>query len=269
MLFGTRDAISVAVPGQRITLLRPRAMDGNLLVADRVERHGDETRVQLKAITMPALALRSDAPEYAPVAPPPPTVTRAGAQWQVQADVAGTLYENGKPLGAINHQRSVPARIALQCFSLTTTGTNGLESLPGAARCAGPFADVAGAWPRTWTAPSVGAYQVTLRYTNDHGPINTGITAAVKRLAITCAGSPAQTVTLVMPHSIGEEDSTTARFDAKAGARCTFALGDGFNMSYLAHNAHYTGGSGGAGGPLNGATIGALRIVPLSADSHP
>ena len=265
MLFGTRDAISVAVPGQRITLLRPKAMDGNLLVADRVERHGDETRVTLKAITVPTLALRT-APEYAPVAPPTPTVTRAGAQWQVQADAAGTLYENGKPLGAIDHQRSVPVRAALQCFSLTTTGATGLESLPSAPRCVGPFADVTGTWPRVWTAPGTGSYRVTLRYTNDHGPINTGITAAVKRLAITCPGTSAQTVTLAMPHSIGEEDSTTARFDAKAGARCTFTLGDGFNMSDLAHNAHYTGGSGGAGGPLNDATLGALRIVPLEGE---
>ncbi|TAL74927.1 MAG: Six-hairpin glycosidase-like protein [Rhodanobacter sp.] len=266
MLFGNRDAISLATPGQRITLVRPQNLAGNLLVADHVERRGTEARVTLKAITVLALALRLDAPLYAPVAPATPAVTRAGAQWQVQAAVAGTLYENGKRLGAIDGTRSVPARAALQCFSLTTTGANGLESLPSAPRCVGPFAEVVGAWPRAWTAPANGTYQVSLRYTNDHGPINTGITAAVKRLRVTCAGAPLQVATMVMPHSVGAEDSTTARFDAKAGARCTFALDDGFNMSYLAHNAHYTGGSGGAGGPLNEATIGALRIVPLEGE---
>lgn len=265
MLFGNRDTISLAAPGQRITLLRPKNLEGNLLVADRIERHGTEARVTLKAITVPALVLRLDTPLYAPVAPATPTVTRDGAQWQVRADARGTLHENGKPLGAFDGQRSVPATHALQCFSLTATGANGLESLPSAPRCVGPFTDINGAWPRAWTAPASGTYQATLRYTNDHGPINTGITAAVKRLRISCAGTPPQTATVVMPHSVGTEDSTTARFHAKAGAACTFALDDGFNMSYLAHNAHYTGGSGGAT-PLNAADVGALRIVPLEGE---
>ncbi|MFS6752524.1 hypothetical protein, partial [Staphylococcus aureus] len=91
----------------------------------------------------------------------------------------------------------------------------------------------------------------------------TGVTAAVKMLAIRCDGSPEQRVPLVMPHSVGEQLSTTARFTAGAGAHCRFALDDGFNMSYLAHNAHYTGGAGGSAGPLNDADVGALRIVPL------
>jgi hypothetical protein len=40
-------------------------------------------------------------------------------------------------------------------------------------------------------------------------------------------------------------------------------------MSYLAGNAHYTGEAGGVGGPLNEADVGALRIVPLAAETAP
>jgi hypothetical protein len=39
-------------------------------------------------------------------------------------------------------------------------------------------------------------------------------------------------------------------------------------MSYLAHNAHYTGGTGGSSGPLNDADVGTLRIVPLPATGN-
>ena len=35
-------------------------------------------------------------------------------------------------------------------------------------------------------------------------------------------------------------------------------------MSYLSHFAHYTGGKGGAAGPLNAAEMGALHVVPVA-----
>ena len=89
----------------------------------------------------------------------------------------------------------------------------------------------------------------------------------MKRLAVRCTGSPAQTVTIVMPHSIAGHRSTTGMFEAKRGARCTFALEQGFNMSDLAHFVHYTGGEGGASGPLNEAKVGALHVAPLPSDA--
>jgi hypothetical protein len=58
--------------------------------------------------------------------------------------------------------------------------------------------------------------------------------------------------------------STWGTFTAKAGSACRFALDDGFNMSYLAHFAHYTGGAGGNSGPLNRADVHALVIAPLA-----
>jgi hypothetical protein len=66
-----------------------------------------------------------------------------------------------------------------------------------------------------------------------------------------------------MPHSVAEQRSTAATFETKAGARCTFALEQGFNMSDLAHFVHYTGGEGGASGPLNEANVNALHVAPL------
>lgn len=269
MLFGKKDTISLDLPGRRITLQRPHKLDGNLLVADRVEQQGNDSVVSLKAIKAPVLALRENVPPFAPAAPAAPQVTRDGANWQVRSSAPGVLYLDGRRVGAIDGTLAVPAAAALQCFSVTQTGADGLESLQSPPQCEGPVASIAGDWPRTWIAPAAGRYQVALDYRNDHGPINTGITAAVKRLDIRCDGSAPQVVTMVMPHSVGEQPSTTASFSAAAGAHCRFTLQDGFNMSYLAHNAHYTGGAGGSSGPLNEADVGALRIVPLAGEPVP
>jgi hypothetical protein len=144
----------------------------------------------------------------------------------------------------------------------------------GAAHLDGSAARVAGSWPRHWTAPRRGSYRAWLDYSNRHGPINTGITAAVKRLEVRCAGSPPEVLPVVMPHSEGWQASTSARFEAAAGAACTFSLLQGFNMSDLAQFAHYTGSAaarapnGGLSGPVNRARIGALRIAPLPAGSE-
>jgi Bacterial alpha-L-rhamnosidase 6 hairpin glycosidase domain len=139
----------------------------------------------------------------------------------------------------------------------------------------GAAARLAGPWPRRWTAPHDGEYLAWLDYSNRHGPINTGITAAVKRLEIRCTGSPRQLLPVVMPQSEGWQASTTILFEAGAGAACRFSLLQGFNMSDLEQFAHYTGATaapapnGGATGPLNRARIGALRIAPVAATGKP
>jgi hypothetical protein len=79
-------------------------------------------------------------------------------------------------------------------------------------------------------------------------------------LDVRCGGAPARSAVLLMPQSEGIALSTPVDFAARAGQRCTFALGDGFNMSYLAHYAKYTGGDGGSGGTVNDADIEELRI---------
>jgi hypothetical protein len=79
MLFGNRDTISLQLPDRRITLRRPVDLNGNLLVADSATHDGTNTVIALKAISVQAPPLRTEAPLYAPptpvapVAPVPPT----------------------------------------------------------------------------------------------------------------------------------------------------------------------------------------------------
>jgi hypothetical protein len=182
-----------------------------------------------------------------------------------------------------------PARAAppLMTAPMYLTGATPSFVVPpvSAAIGAGPAARVEGPWPRHFTASHRGAYLAWLDYSNSHGPINTGITAAVRRLEVRCAGSPTRVLPIVMPHSEGWQASTTVHFDAGAGASCTFSLLQGFNMSDLARFAHYTGvpppaptagkrtvtsrpANGGATGPLDRARIGALRIAALTASGE-
>ena len=263
MLFGSRRSISLTLAGRRIVLVRPAQLAGNLLVAGTVRQQGGATQVQLAGRNVVAAALRLDAPMYLPATPPAPTVTADGAHWRLGAAVPGTLYVNGRRWGPISGSVSVPQRDGLQCFSITAHGADGLSSLHGRTRCVGPLSAVGSGWPRRWSAPRAGTYLAWVDYDNDHGPISTGITAAVWRLTIRCGSAPGQSGVLVMPQSRGVQASTVVRFRAPAGARCAFSLTGGVNMSDLARFAYYTGGAGGASGPLNRAAIGALRIAPL------
>jgi hypothetical protein len=264
MLFGKRDAIALHLPDRTITLKRPQHVDGNLLVADKIEHDGRNVLVILKAITVSASPLRTDATLYAPATPAAPRVVRDGNEWRVDTDGdRNVLYLDGKRFGQSGHAWTLPRSSTYRCLRVTRLGRDGIESLPSTETCVGDQAQVTGAWPRTWIVPSDGRFRIWFDYANDHGPINTGVTAAVKRLAIACAGSPEQIVPVVMPHSVGRQASTTGTFIAKAGAHCAFALQQGFNMSDLANFAHYTGGAGGSEGPLNDAKIGALHVAPL------
>jgi Bacterial alpha-L-rhamnosidase 6 hairpin glycosidase domain len=161
--------------------------------------------------------------------------------------------------------------------------TTSAEPRLRAASDVGPVAQIDGPWPRHWTASRRGEYLAWLDYANSHGPINTGITAAVKRLEVRCTGRRRQVLPVVMPHSEGWQASTTVRFQADTGASCAFSLLQGFNMSDLAQFSHYTGAppapvaeananrkpaNGGITGPLNSAQIGALRIAPVAAEGE-
>ncbi|HSM99858.1 MAG TPA: Six-hairpin glycosidase-like protein [Rudaea sp.] len=266
MLFGDRSAISLQLPDRRITLRRPKNMGGNLLVADATTRDGANTVVTLKAVSVQALPLRTEAPLYAPPTPPAPVVTRDGDNLRIRADGdRSVLYIDGRRFDAVGTTWALPPPPASRCLRATRLGKDGIESFPSPEACVGEETRIEGTWPRHWTAPAAGAYRVTLDYANAHGPINTGITAAVKRLSIRCGRSPERLLPIVMPHSVGDQRSTAIVFDAVAGARCQFSLQPGFNMSNLANFAHYTGGAGGSGGPLNDANVGALHIGMLPA----
>jgi hypothetical protein len=269
MLFGDRQSISLDLEDRRITLERPAHLSGNLLVAGRVQTQGTATTVALKAIQVDDPPLRTDAPLAAPVAPAAPRVLATSDGWRVEVDGRQRLYLDGRLHGEIDGATQLPARPGLACLSATRVDAHGLESLHSPMVCAGDQVRVAGGWPRTWKAPASGSYRVALDYENGHGPINTGITASVKMLVIRCDDAPDQRLPLVMPHSVAIQPSTWGRFEAHAGARCRFTLEDGFNMSYLARFAQYTGGSGGSSGPLNEARLHDLLIAPLAGQVKP
>lgn len=269
MLFGGGRTISLSLGARQVVLERPSRIDGNLLVAGQVRRQGRVTRVQLVSRQVASAPLRLLAPMYLPATPPPPEVTADGTQWRIQSAVPGTLYVNGRPWGPVSGGRAVDRQDGLQCFSITARGAHGLRSLHSRSRCVGPVSTVGSVWPRRWTAPRSGVYLAWVDYDNDHGPISTGITAAVRRVVIRCGDGSSQTQPLVMPQSDGVQASTVMRFRARAGAHCEFTLTGGFNMSDLAHYAHYTGGQGGATGPLNSAQIHALHIAPLPPGHRP
>jgi hypothetical protein len=268
MLFGGKTEIALRLPHRRISLRRPRHLAGNLLVADKITQAGEDTVVRLKAVSVASIPLRTGAPMYAPPTPEAPKIARDGGAWRVHADAdRSVLYLGGKRFGDVGNVWMLPWSAARRCLRATRIGKDGIESLPSPATCIGDEMRVGGAWPREWTASATGDYRVALDYRNDHGPINTGITVAVKRLAIACTGAAMQRVPIVMPHSVGEQLSTTATFHADKGAHCTFAQEQGFNMSDLAHFAHYTGGAGGSSGPLNAADVGGLRIAPIGPEA--
>nr|WP_232338475.1 Six-hairpin glycosidase-like protein [Lysobacter soli] len=269
MLFGQRDRISLRLPVRDIVLVRPAKIDGDLLVAGKRERDGSRETVQLVAQRSATKAAASplDAAAFAPASPDAPSIVQSGSRWDINVPVNHRLYVDGALRSDASSQvRTVqlPQQDAQQCASLARV-EHGIESLHSPTRCIGVDIAIDGAWPRSWRAPKAGRYAISVDFTNTHGPINTGITAAVKTLVVACDAVEEQRGTLVMPHGAARQRSSAVVIDVPAGATCRFTLRDGVNMSYLTHNARYTGGAGGIDGPLNDATLGALHAVPLRA----
>jgi hypothetical protein len=105
---------------------------------------------------------------------------------------------------------------------------------------------------------------VEIAFGNAFGPINTGITAAVKWLEVIAEDSTIQSSAVWMPHQVNWDIwswSSPAILQLQAGRRYQLRLSDAKNMSYLQQFALYTGGSGGAGGVINRANISTVRIM--------
>ena len=270
MLFGERREITLVLRDRSVTLVKPARLEGNdnLLIADETRHDGKITRVRLRGTHVESAPLRLNASEFAPDTP---TVSPVAPKIEDASHAPLRFYLDGKLLqtwtsGGERAVKSVEVPDAAQLQSLWTTRVDAstlLESLPGPIVHLGAFEEIGGAWPRTWTAQHGGRYQLRLAYENRHGPINTGVTAAVKKLVIACTGRAEQRAAIVMPHSTGADISTAVTFEAAAGSKCTFALEEGFNMSFLSRNKLYTGEQGGESGPVNVADYGALRIVPV------
>jgi hypothetical protein len=262
MLFGERDAMTLQSSDRHIVLRKPSTGAGTLLVAGSQRVEGNTTKVALVARDGDTRSLPSNGADMAPAQPPAPQARETSSGWDIARPANTRLYVDG----VLHADENAPRTFMLaksnvsQCLSATAF-VDGIESLPSPLACIGPAHTIEGKWPRTWTATHTGRYRAQFRYRNAHGPVNTGVTAAVKTLVATC-GEDRQAGTIVLPHREGEGDSTAWTFTAKAGVPCRFVLEDGINMSDLAHFRHYTGGKGGSTGPLNTADVGALTIVP-------
>lgn len=277
-LFGARSSIELDDGTTRYVLKRPRTLDGALLVAKKIVRKGNTVTVQLEPLAdPPAAASAGDTPRasafrpdqagpsaFAPATPAAPRPQKRGKTWTVVVPAHHQLWQDGMPVGGTTHTLTDNGH--QHCLSLTRR-EGALESLHSPTTCVGPQQRLAGAAAWTWTAPAPTRVRVRLRYDNPNGPINTGVTAAVKQLEVQCAGQPAQRATLAMPHSVGAQESTAAEFDLPRG-RCRFSLAQGFNMSALEHFAQYNGGKGGRDGMLNAATVSALLIAPIAGDAE-
>jgi hypothetical protein len=276
MLFGLQQQISLSLPDasgamRRIILQRPAklAAGDNLLIADSIKRSGSETTVQLRGTKVATTPLQLDAPAFAPAEP---TNSPLGATRADYGDNPLRLYQDSKLLATWSNKVPAPGKTELPPATYLQTLWNThfgiasqLESLPGPIISIAPFETVNGNWPRNWTPARDGRVQARMLYTNSHGPINTGVTAAVKMLTLNCSGALVQSQPIVMPHSVGQQLSTASMFTVKKGQACSFALEEGFNMSFLAHYAAYTGEQGGASGPVNAAEYGDLQIAPAAA----
>lgn len=265
-LFGTHPRITLEANGKRYVLERPQNVGDGLLVAGRTTTRGSTTTVQL--VAAPAAtgfaATTADANARAPATPVAPQALRKGAGWNVAVAADQVLWKDGKAVTDSNGVARISDDGLQHCLSLTRReGT--LESLHSPMLCVGPQQVLKGEDRWQFTSAKAGQVRLRLQYRNPNGPINTGVTAAVKQLALQCQGQPLQRHTVAMPHSVAVQDSTSATFAVPKGP-CTVALEEGFNMSALQHFAHYTGGKGGRDGVLNQAQVQALKVTQVAAE---
>lgn len=263
-LFGTHPRITLEANGKRYVLERPQNVCDGLLVAGRTTTRGSTTTVQL--VAAPAAtgfaATTADANMRAPATPVAPQALRRGAGWNVPVAADQVLWKDGKAVTDSNGVARISDDGLQHCLSLTRReGT--LESLHSPMLCVGPQQVLKGEERWQFTSAKAGQVRLRLQYRNPNGPINTGVTAAVKQLVLQCPGQPLQRHTVAMPHSVAVQDSTSATFAVPKGP-CTVALEEGFNMSALQHFAHYTGGKGGREGVLNQAQVKALTLAPVA-----
>ena len=120
-----------------------------------------------------------------------------------------------------------------------------------------------------------GHYAIRAEFSNGSGPVNTGITCAVKKLDVLESGSDAVVASgyLVMPQS-GDWNrwdlSTPVSAPLEAGKNYVLRIqedGCSRNMSYLEKNNLYTAFSGGGARGYNYVNIAAIHVEQIS--SHP
>jgi Bacterial alpha-L-rhamnosidase 6 hairpin glycosidase domain len=125
---------------------------------------------------------------------------------------------------------------------------------------------------KNFIAKRNGRHLVRAEFSNGTGPVNTGITCAVKKLEIRekDSGTIVATGYLVMPQS-GDwrrfDLSSAVRADLKAGKNYSIRIFEdeySRNMSYLAHNKRYTAWPGGGDTAYNFVNIASIRLLHLA-----
>ncbi len=119
------------------------------------------------------------------------------------------------------------------------------------------------------SVPHTGRYRLQLVVGNGAGPVNTGVTAANKRVDVwDAAGTMVGTgvATAVQRGSWSTwNDSTAIDVHLVAGERYRVTITDAGNMSALAHFARYTGGAGGGSAPSSFVNVAAIKLLALDA----
>ena len=122
---------------------------------------------------------------------------------------------------------------------------------------------------KNFTTSATGHYLLRAEFSNGAGPVNTGITCAVKKLEVrrTDSNEIVAGGYLVMPQS-GDwrrfDWSSVVPADLQAGATYSLRIFEdeyARNMSYLAQNSRYTAGKGGGDAPYNYVNIASLRLL--------
>jgi hypothetical protein len=115
-------------------------------------------------------------------------------------------------------------------------------------------------------AQYTGEHLIQLIAANESGPVNTGVTCAVKHVTVEHLPDRATVATghIFAPHAEGWHESSFVRARLVAGERYRIVIGDAptaLNMSTFAHFARYTGGAGGATGAVNRMDVTSLRLI--------
>ena len=116
-----------------------------------------------------------------------------------------------------------------------------------------------------------GGYLVRAEFSNGAGPVNTGVTCAVKRLEVRAAnaGETVASGYLVMPQSGDWQRfgfSSAVRADLDCGKEYELRLSEdeySRNMSFLQSNERYTAANGGGPTSYNAVNVAALHLTAL------
>jgi hypothetical protein len=133
---------------------------------------------------------------------------------------------------------------------------------------------------KSFTVDRGGRYEIRAEFSNGAGPVNTGITCAVKKLELCRAGSDEVLFSgyLVMPQS-----GDWKRWDLSSPVLASLAADESYtirisendisrNMSYLKNNERYTAWPGGGDLDYNYVNISGLHLINIATDKtamHP